>query len=238
MTAATLREGIRLRVVIDAAADAAAYADEAIAIVRDAYQPPLECREGCSYCCHQPDILTTIPELLRIVDVVHQSFDNLQLEALRERARGYAEHNQGRALGDLAREVPIACPLLVDNRCSVYDARPLTCRGYNSLSVDACRGDYEDGVNGPGIPVFPLVKDAADGVLVGCVQALAAGNANDSLVDLGCALNIALGDENSLEDEIGPRRNDTKLAAVENRIHARDWWNEVQAIARQLGVRT
>src|ERR1700687_209674 len=58
LTLDSLRAGIRLETVISAAAGAAQYADAAIGIVRDEYRPVLHCKEGCSYCCRKPGVLT------------------------------------------------------------------------------------------------------------------------------------------------------------------------------------
>jgi hypothetical protein len=37
----------------------------------------------------------------------------------------------------------LACPLLENGQCGVYANRPLTCRQATSLSVEACREEYE-----------------------------------------------------------------------------------------------
>src|SRR3989442_2699433 len=76
LTLDSLKAGIRLRTVIDAAAAVAEYADEAIAIVNDQYRPALDCKAGCSYCCRKPGVLTTIPELLRILDRVRSQLSS------------------------------------------------------------------------------------------------------------------------------------------------------------------
>ncbi len=45
-------------------------------------------------------------------------------DRLRERIRGQAEEvDRKEALGE-----PVSCPLLVDDRCAVYESRPLICR--------------------------------------------------------------------------------------------------------------
>jgi Fe-S-cluster containining protein len=234
LTATALREGIRLRPVITAAADAAAYADEAIGIVRQEYSPALDCKEGCWYCCCHPGILASIPELLRIVDVVTHTFPADALAALRVRAREYNQRQAARD-GRSADGRPLPCPLLVNARCSVYEARPLTCRGYNSTDVDACRKNYEN--RSSTVPLYGLVRDPADGALVGSVQALGALGLNDTLVDLGRALDVGLNETADLVETL-LRRRTSVLRPMENRRWASDLWKLIKQWASRLGVET
>src|SRR5438094_260020 len=87
---------------------------------RAAWCPSLDCREGCSYCCCKPGVLTTVPELLRILEHVRSTSDAGALETVAARARRYAWQLKGRRFDDLVDE-SIPCPLLVDGRCSVYE---------------------------------------------------------------------------------------------------------------------
>lgn len=232
MTAAALRKGIRLQPVIEAAADVADYADAAIAIVREEHPAPLACKEGCWYCCCHPGILVSIPELIRIVDRVKRTLTPEQLDALRARAKDYTANVGGRSFAELSGSTPITCPLLVDERCSVYEVRPLTCRGYNSADANACRKEYEDASST--IPLMVVHKDAPDAALVGAIQALAGTRVNDALVDLGQALDIALSYEGDLEDFITRR---DLLRRVENRKWAAELWKVVRQWSRGLGIR-
>src|SRR2546430_464965 len=90
LTSDSLKTGIRLRTIIGVATDIADYANEAIAIVKEEYHPPLHCKEGCSYCCCKPGVLTSIPELLRILHHIRSTFTADALLELNERARRYA----------------------------------------------------------------------------------------------------------------------------------------------------
>ena len=130
LTLAGLKAGISLRRLIDTTRDLAEYADEAISIVREEYQPPLDCKERCSYCCCKPGVLISVPELLRILDHVETHLDTDAISDVRERARRYVRQLAGRSFDDPT-DQSMPCPLLSDGRCSVYEVRPLTCRGYN-----------------------------------------------------------------------------------------------------------
>jgi len=76
------------------------------------------CAQGCSFCCHLP--VTVTPA---------------EAAAIAPRVRDWARveaHRGGR------------CALLgEDDRCTVYDVRPLKCRAHTSVSADDCRDNEE-----------------------------------------------------------------------------------------------
>jgi hypothetical protein len=175
--------------------------------------------------------LTLVPEFLRILDHVRSTFSADAMSALGARARRYASQIEGRSFDDPTDE-SVPCPLLVDGRCSVYEIRPLVCRGYNSTNVDACRRAHENADEL--VPIFSVIKDVTDGATVGAAQQLTTAGFNDSLVDLGSALNVALaaGDEFSTGVIEGGRA----LVPAENSSWVANLWARVRETARQVGV--
>jgi Fe-S-cluster containining protein len=232
LTRDALREGITLRAVVDVAERLAGYAEEAQAVVKDEYRPRLHCRDECSYCCCKPNVLVSVPELVRVLDYVERTFTSVALSALRDRARAYSAQMEGRPLDEPVNE-SVPCPLLVHGRCSVYDIRPLVCRGYNSTDVDACRRAHTAAAEL--VPVFALLKDVTDGATVGAGHSLGASTFNDSVVDLGTALNIALSREQDFADSIV--RGETDLSPAESRSYISDLWAQVCETARAVGTR-
>lgn len=216
--------------LIDTARRVAQYADDAIAIVNDEYRPRLECKEGCSYCCCKPGVLTSIPELLRILEYV-QTLPPRTVEAIQRRAEQYVRKLAGRHF-DAAFEESVPCPLLSDGRCSAYDVRPLTCRGYNSTSVDACRRAHATA--DPIVPIFAPIKDVTDGATVGAAMALREFGVSDSLVDLGTALNIALGAGGGFAEEVA--EGCAALNGARNTSWVKEMWTQVSQIARHFGL--
>jgi Fe-S-cluster containining protein len=232
LTADRLSDGVSVRSLVDAAADLSGYADRAIAIVREEYRPSLDCREGCSYCCRKPGVLVTVPELLRVLERVRGTFDEETIAALRGRARAYVEQLAGRSFNDPTDE-SMPCPLLIDERCSVYEVRPLTCRGYNSTSVDACRRAHDSA--GAFVPIFALIKDVTDGTTVGSATRLRAMAFDDSLVDLGTAIAIAMESGDGFAEAIADGGD--ALAPARNPTWVDDLWNQVRQTADRIGVR-
>jgi Fe-S-cluster containining protein len=229
LTFESLQTGIRLETVVDAAAAVTDYADQALAIVTEEYRPRLECHNGCSYCCRKPGVLITVPELLRILSTMESRFDGDAKAALAERARRYASQIEGRSF-DAPTNESVPCPLLVDGRCSVYDVRPLVCRGYNSTSMEACRSAHADA--SVLVPIFSVLKDVTDGATVGASQSLRAVGVNDAMVDLGSALNLALASAEGFQQAV--LEGSAALTAVQNPTWAEDLWARVQATAQEL----
>lgn len=110
------------------------------------------CHAGCSYCCHfrveaQP------ADIFGIADYIRQRFQQSEIDALVERLRSHVASIAGLSPSQHeARNTP--CPLLVEGRCSVYTARPLTCRRFHSLSVDRCKLSYEHPENTELLPLY------------------------------------------------------------------------------------
>jgi Fe-S-cluster containining protein len=232
LTCDALRQGVTVRTIVDVAERLAVYVDEAQLVIMDEYRPRLHCRAACSYCCCKPNVLVSVPELVRLLDHIERTFAADAVARVRDRARRYAVQMAGRSLDEPTNE-SVPCPLLVDDRCSVYQVRPLVCRGYNSTDVDACRRAHTDAT--ALVPIFAMLKDVTDGATVGAGQSLAASTCNDSLVDLGTALDVALSRERDVAGSIV--RGDTDLSSAESRSYISDLWAHVCETARSVRVR-
>src|SRR5262249_29299285 len=128
----------------------------------------------------------------------------------------------------------VPCPFLCDERCSIYDVRPLTCRGYNSTSVEACRTAHDD--TNVLVPIFAVIKDVTDGATVGSAERLREVGMTDALVDLGSALNIALAEGPQFSEAIV--EGSATLAPAQNSTWVDELWRRVRETARQISVET
>jgi Fe-S-cluster containining protein len=91
------------------------------------------CAPGCFFCCYLPvDVLA--PEAFRIATHLQQTRSPGELADLVYRLAAHGQQDFG------------ACPcvFLADGRCSIYEVRPMVCRGYNSLSKERCEAFYHD----------------------------------------------------------------------------------------------
>jgi hypothetical protein len=150
-------------------ASAASPADRAAAVARQldvlaAATPDAgraACRPGCAHCCRHP-VGVTLAEALGL----RAAIDELPARAavpLRAAVRRSAAATADRSWAELARE---SCPLLAQDRCAVYAARPLPCRGWRSADADACAAAAAE---------VPFDREAFLQAL-GAAQALGAGD--------------------------------------------------------------
>jgi Fe-S-cluster containining protein len=99
------------------------------------------CRAGCDHCCHQVVALTP-PEALAVAAHV-KSLPAHELERITERVRNAYE--RGRGLSTAERYAPEhPCPFLEAGQCSIYEVRPLACRGMNSRDDTGCERALRD----------------------------------------------------------------------------------------------
>lgn len=96
----------------------------------------IDCRCGCSWCCHQ-QVLVMPAEMLLIVDYIEMNFDKETIEAVLNRAVDKDEKVKELS-PEKVLQAKIPCPLLRDGSCSVYPVRPMACRIYLSSNVDSC----------------------------------------------------------------------------------------------------
>ena len=106
------------------------------------YARHLVCRAGCSGCCHHHLSLFKVE-----ADAIAEAVTALP-EEMRERVTQQARQ----IIGDEA----ATCPLLVDDRCAIYAARPVICRTQGLPLLL----EVEDGT--PEVDFCPLNFTAAD----------------------------------------------------------------------------
>lgn len=113
---------------------------------------PIACQRGCSLCCTQDVILTTL-EGYQIVKQITENADILDLNLLA--TTDSARFRPRYTINDLAeaclnhREPPDegpgpdlkVCPLLQNNLCPIYDVRPFICRSF--LSQQSCQSEEQ-----------------------------------------------------------------------------------------------
>jgi len=177
--------------VIEVAEHAAGLADRSIqtAIRQSPPDPSLACREGCAWCCHKL-VGTTAPEVFRIAQYLQDHLSSEEFALARDRIIRRDEERKAMQ-DDRWTAARLPCSLLVDDRCSVYRVRPLTCRGFNSSDARQCehwvkvRGQVE-------VPIYEPQHRLATLVLDGLRAGLAEGKLPNDLLELTAGLRIAL----------------------------------------------
>jgi Fe-S-cluster containining protein len=141
----TLMLGVNREAVIDLARQAMdATTKLAEGFLSSAINGRVACKPGCDHCCHQ-SVGVTPAEALAIADHVRRSRSEVELERLAERIALSLQRTSGlTAEQRYSPEFP--CPFLVSSACTIYEVRPLSCRGMNALDADECRTDLRDPV--------------------------------------------------------------------------------------------
>lgn len=94
------------------------------------------CKAGCDHCCYQV-VGVTAAEALTIFAHLTATRSAAELERLKARVTELHERARGRSSAErFSPEHP--CLFLEAGSCSIYEVRPLSCRGMNSLDAGEC----------------------------------------------------------------------------------------------------
>jgi hypothetical protein len=154
-------------------------------------KPEIACARGCAWCCTSYVSVTTL-EVIYLTAYIQAHFSPEEIETLKERTAQAAERRRG--LDSNAQEaLRLFCPLLKENACSVYTARPLMCRGWTSRDANICRKNVEQPGETPiPVPFFKLFKEIAASVRVGVQSGIDQTPLQNDDLELVSALNMAL----------------------------------------------
>ncbi len=117
----------------------------------------IDCRKGCSWCCHQP--------IFGVAHEFHYLWKFMQLNMSEEEQKEVLQkafdnyQKRGRLSREELEASKMPCPLLLNGACSAYPARPMACRIYLSMSEDSCKQFHdapEKVDNYPALLEFPL----------------------------------------------------------------------------------
>jgi Fe-S-cluster containining protein len=162
--------------------------------------PAYDCRKGCSWCCHQV-VAATAPEVLWAARHIREQLDEDAQQRLRTRIEASVRETYGVANAERM-DRRLACALLEDGACAIYEARPMQCRGGFSEDEGYCRDLLENRAEtqaalaeGDRDGKFLLVpKMLFDSAQVGMAGALRYDGMNTDALDFAAALAIALAD--------------------------------------------
>ena len=165
--------------------------DERLANAADANT--LACKAGCAWCCHFSVDVRPV-EVLNIVQFVQQNFS----AQAQQRLHAEVETNSRvlSQLDDMQRmQHNIKCPFLIENRCSIYPARPQTCRNYHATNATGCQQSYEEPDNFDIAPEYaPLVYQSGAAHVDAFSKVMQGAGYDIAAYELNSALNLALTD--------------------------------------------
>ncbi len=156
----TLKSGVKKQSILHTTRQAQDAIDGLItALTNEArrHDIKVECRKGCSWCCHQP-IFATSHEILFIWEFMKLNFNKEEIKAVLQSAfNNYQQRGKMDEQELLSSKMP--CPLMKHGSCSIYPARPIVCRIYMSMSEASCKTFYNEpdhASNYPQLFEFPL----------------------------------------------------------------------------------
>ncbi|MBS1622542.1 MAG: YkgJ family cysteine cluster protein [Bacteroidetes bacterium] len=116
---------------------------------------PKICTRGCFHCCYQP-IELIVFEKVTLGDFIKNQLDHETKQSIKANTLKWLDFFDSNTsdvepltaddayvqFREKSENIPYPCPLLINNECSVYKARPLTCRTHIvNDSVELCMND-------------------------------------------------------------------------------------------------
>jgi Fe-S-cluster containining protein len=133
------------------------------------YQPA--CQAGCAFCCALPVEVSAL-EALYIAHYLNDTLSSEERGEFLARLRQPVEERRGWAMDERWARKRFCTFLRDDWQCGIYPIRPLSCRGYSSLSWSTCEDAFAGQVDQ--VRVHGLVQDSATGVMEGLMEATTA----------------------------------------------------------------
>ena len=151
---------------------------------------PIECAEGCAFCCHLK-VLASPVEVLALAGELRRALSADALAAVTERVQRADAERHGLDTDARAR-MKAPCPLLEDHRCVGYAARPLHCIGACSMSRAKCERAFDNPDKDVPVPIWAPQSIAADTIAAGVSRATTGARLDGTMLELVAGLRVAL----------------------------------------------
>ena len=152
-----LKDGLSLDSLMELTKTLYNYMDEVTSLFIDhcnRQERRVDCRKGCSICCHQC-IMLLPHEAFYLHQYINTQLSQRGLNEIIAQALCKAELTKNMEVEQYV-HFKHPCPLLVNDACIAYEARPIACRIYLSSKFESCNDEYLDPKN---FSVFPALYD-------------------------------------------------------------------------------
>lgn len=151
----------------------------------------LDCKRGCSYCCHYR-VMVTATEAFVLAEAVQTRLEAGQRSQVTEKLRANRAAT-ARMTPSEHEATNIACAFLADDgTCGVYDVRPLACRKHHSAAVATCEKTFVDPSSTLPAAQLPQRLEMANGFLCAAMLAARDAGADTSFYEMSSAVLEAL----------------------------------------------
>lgn len=147
-------------------------------------QIAVACQNGCSHCCNGW-VTSSAPEILHLAKIIKKRGD-----AAIERVKLAFEATNAISLQE-RNQLHLACPLLLENSCSVYPDRPKACRMAASQDAQTCFRVFKES-SGESIPTPALYITGLAAHVIALAAALRHGGFPPLIYEFTSGLHAAL----------------------------------------------
>lgn len=156
----------------------------------------LACKNGCFWCCYFTVDVRAV-EVFAILDFMARELSPEEQGRVRREIEANSARLQGLSEMDRMRR-NVKCPFLAAGRCTIYEARPQTCRNYHATDATGCRLSYEQPDNTEIDPEFaPLLYQSGGAHVDAFCNSLQELGYDISAYELSTALAAAIADPQS-----------------------------------------
>jgi Fe-S-cluster containining protein len=161
----------------------------------------LDCKKFCDYCCYFKKEVTA-EEVFTIVEYLKDETQTKTKKRVLQAGR--TARNQIRRLSTAERmDSNIACALLTEGACSVYDVRPAVCRKVHSSDSGSCKSSFDH----PGDSTIAskenkVINSVLSTMVAAGHEGLRDHNLDTTYYDLNVVLPLALTDNRHFRDWI------------------------------------
>ncbi len=127
---------------------------DSVSQLADQSSQSIQCEKGCAYCCYQP-VFALDYEMQFLSSFIKKNFSEQKQKEIKKRADANRLKLAGLPREDILNSKQ-PCPLLENDACSAYSARPMACRIYLSTDLKSCRTFYSKPES---ITSFPALLD-------------------------------------------------------------------------------
>ncbi|SMF16163.1 YkgJ family cysteine cluster protein [Desulfovibrio gilichinskyi] len=125
----------------------------------------IACVSGCSYCCYS-HITVSPQEAFSIALHLAENFDAGVLEEIVAACAKESENFHCAGLQEFSKKYFGKCPFLKDNKCLIYEVRPIACRNWISHDLKACSASFKS-ENSIAVPQNAMIMIQKDLIFAG-----------------------------------------------------------------------